>query len=133
MKEPVRIVSDLHLGHRLSRLTRVAALRPLLAGAGTVIFNGDTWQELTGAVAGRAAEMLDELQTLCAQEACVPVFLSGNHDPGWPGPGWVELAGGRVIVTHGYEAVMVRWLQEQGLEAGAFRTEYGDDVLMVLL
>jgi putative mRNA 3-end processing factor len=26
----------------------------------------------------------------------------------------------RVIVTHGYEAVMVRWLSEQGLEAGAF-------------
>jgi len=35
----------------------------------------------------------------------------------------------RVIVTHGYEAVMVRWLQEQGLEAGAFRTEYGDEGL----
>ncbi|MFN3414684.1 MAG: ligase-associated DNA damage response exonuclease [Caldimonas sp.] len=33
----------------------------------------------------------------------------------------------RVIVTHGYEAVMVRWLQEQGLEAGSFRTEYGDE------
>ena len=33
----------------------------------------------------------------------------------------------RVIVTHGYEAVMVRWLQQQGLEAGSFQTEYGDD------
>jgi putative mRNA 3-end processing factor len=32
-----------------------------------------------------------------------------------------------VIVTHGYESVMVRWLAEQGLEAGAFSTEYGDD------
>jgi putative mRNA 3-end processing factor len=36
---------------------------------------------------------------------------------------------GRVIVTHGYEAVMVRWLHEQGFEAGSFRTEYGDDAL----
>jgi putative mRNA 3-end processing factor len=34
-----------------------------------------------------------------------------------------------VIVTHGYEAVMVRWLQQQGLQAGSFRTEYGDDAL----
>ena len=33
----------------------------------------------------------------------------------------------RVIVTHGYEAVMVRWLEEQGLDAGAFATEYGAD------
>jgi putative mRNA 3-end processing factor len=32
-----------------------------------------------------------------------------------------------VIVTHGYESVMVRWLTEQGLEAGAFNTEYGDE------
>jgi putative mRNA 3-end processing factor len=32
-----------------------------------------------------------------------------------------------VIVTHGYEAVMVRWLREQGLQAGSFRTEYGDE------
>ena len=31
----------------------------------------------------------------------------------------------RVIVTHGYESVMVRWLSEQGLEAGSFNTEYG--------
>ncbi|MDQ2928552.1 MAG: hypothetical protein M3R22_10405, partial [Pseudomonadota bacterium] len=33
----------------------------------------------------------------------------------------------RVVVTHGYEAVMVRWLTEQGLEASAFETEYGDN------
>ncbi len=37
----------------------------------------------------------------------------------------------RVIVTHGYEDVMVRWLREQGLEADSFQTEYGreDDVV----
>jgi ABC-type dipeptide/oligopeptide/nickel transport system permease component len=33
----------------------------------------------------------------------------------------------RVIVTHGYEAVMVRWLQQQGLQAGSFKTEFGDE------
>ena len=32
----------------------------------------------------------------------------------------------RVIVTHGEVAVMVRWLCENGLEAEAFETEYGD-------
>lgn len=101
MKEPVRIVSDLHLAHHGSRIARVSALRPLLAGAGTVVFNGDTWQELTLAVAARSAAMLDELRHLCAEESCEPVFLSGNHDPGWPGPGWLELAGGRIVVTHG--------------------------------
>ncbi len=33
----------------------------------------------------------------------------------------------RVIVTHGSIPIMVRWLQQNGLEAGAFDTEYGDD------
>ncbi|NUT59870.1 ligase-associated DNA damage response exonuclease [Herbaspirillum sp. C9C3] len=33
----------------------------------------------------------------------------------------------RVIVTHGQVATMVRWLRQQGLDAGAFATEYGDE------
>lgn len=101
MKEPVRILSDLHLGHKVSRIEQVAALRPLIAGAGTVIFNGDTWQELAGPFRKRSAEMLVELQSLCADEGVETLFLSGNHDPSWPGCGWVELADGKIIVTHG--------------------------------
>jgi putative mRNA 3-end processing factor len=33
----------------------------------------------------------------------------------------------RVFVTHGSVPVMVRWLQEQGLQAQGFKTEYGGD------
>ena len=53
--------------------------------------------------------------------------LSDHAD--WPGLQAAIAASGaeRVIVTHGYEAVMVRWLQQQGLQAGSFRTEYGGD------
>ncbi len=32
----------------------------------------------------------------------------------------------RVIVTHGYEDVMVRWLAERGLQASSFETDYDD-------
>ena len=55
-------------------------------------------------------------------------FVLSDHAD-WPGLQRAIGATGasRVIVTHGYEAVMVRWLAEQGLEAGAFRTEYGAD------
>ena len=101
MNEPVRILSDLHLGHMVSRIVRVAALRPLIAGAGTVVFNGDTWQELAAPLRERSAAMLEELRQLCTEEGADAVFLSGNHDPGWAGPGWIGLAGGRIIVTHG--------------------------------
>ena len=55
-------------------------------------------------------------------------FVLSDHAD-WPGLQAAIVATGaeRVIVTHGYEAVLVRWLGEQGLQAGSFRTEYGDD------
>ena len=101
MREPVRVLSDLHLGHKVSRIENVAALRPLIAGAGTVIFNGDTWQELARPFFQRSQSMLGDLHELCREEGVDTVFLAGNHDPGWPGPGWVTLAGGRIVITHG--------------------------------
>lgn len=101
MKQPVRVLSDLHLGHRISRIDRISTLRPLIAGAGTVVFNGDTWEELARPFHDKGAAMLAELQALCAEEGADAVFLSGNHDPGWPGCGWVELAGGKIVITHG--------------------------------
>lgn len=101
MNEPVRVLSDLHLGHQVSRILDVSSLRPLVAGAATVIFNGDTWQELARQFHARSSEMLADLQRLCREEGAEAIFLSGNHDPGWPGPGYVELAAGRIVITHG--------------------------------
>jgi putative mRNA 3-end processing factor len=59
-------------------------------------------------------------------------FVLSDHAD-WPGLQKAIGATGaeRVIVTHGYEAVMVRWLQEQGLQAGAFHTEFDDAALDV--
>lgn len=101
MNTPIRIFSDLHLGHKVSRIEDVESLRPLIAGVGTVIFNGDTWQELAEPWKNRSAEMLEELKKLCLDEGVDAVFLSGNHDPGWSGKGWLEFAEGRVVVNHG--------------------------------
>jgi len=101
MNTPVRVFSDLHLGHKVSRLTQVDCLRPLIAGAATAVFNGDTWQELADAFRPAGKRLLERLRQICTEENCEPVFLSGNHDPGWPGPGWVDLAEGRIIITHG--------------------------------
>ena len=55
-------------------------------------------------------------------------FVLSDHAD-WPGLQRAIAATGasRVIVTHGYEAVMVRWLQSQGLQASSFATEYGDE------
>jgi putative mRNA 3-end processing factor len=55
-------------------------------------------------------------------------FVLSDHAD-WPGLQRAirETGAERVIVTHGYEAVTVRWLQEQGLQASAFSTEYDDE------
>ena len=105
MKEPVLILSDLHLGHSASRIKSAEQLRPLLEGAGTVVFNGDTFQELSKDFRPRSEVLLEGLRKLCSELGAEPVFLPGNHDPGWEGQGWLELAEGKVIITHG-DAVM---------------------------
>jgi putative mRNA 3-end processing factor len=57
-------------------------------------------------------------------------FVLSDHAD-WPGLLQAIGATGaeRVIVTHGQIEPMVRWLSAQGLDAGAFATEYGDDAL----
>jgi putative mRNA 3-end processing factor len=57
-------------------------------------------------------------------------FVLSDHAD-WPGLQTAIRGTGaeRVIVTHGQVEPMVRWLREQGLEAGAFTTQYGDDAL----
>ena len=53
-------------------------------------------------------------------------FVLSDHAD-WPGlqSAIAATQAERVIVTHGYEAVMVRWLRQQGLEAGSFSTQFG--------
>jgi putative mRNA 3-end processing factor len=55
-------------------------------------------------------------------------FAISDHAD-WPGLQRAIGASGaeRVIVTHGAEAVMVRWLREQGLQAGSFATAFNAD------
>jgi putative mRNA 3-end processing factor len=55
-------------------------------------------------------------------------FVLSDHAD-WPGLMQAIAATGaqRVIVTHGHVDVMVRWLQENGLDAAAFDTEYGTE------
>jgi len=55
-------------------------------------------------------------------------FVLSDHAD-WPGLNNAIGATGaeQVIVTHGQIPVLVRWLNEQGLDASAFETEYGDE------
>ncbi len=102
MKEPIRVFSDLHLGHPASRITDVEQLRPLLQGAATAIFNGDTWQELAPTMRVRGAQLLADLHALCAELGVEPYFLPGNHDPSISEQSMISLDEGRIIIFHGH-------------------------------
>ncbi|NMG65493.1 ligase-associated DNA damage response exonuclease [Azoarcus indigens] len=54
-------------------------------------------------------------------------FVLSDHAD-WPGllAAIAATGAGRVFVTHGSVPVLVRWLAEQGLQAQAFDTEYGE-------
>jgi len=101
MKEPIRILSDLHLGHSASRIKKVEMLRPLIEGAGTVVFNGDTWQELSHEGRQRGAVLLKELDQMCQEMEVETIYLPGNHDPSIGSRHALELSNGKVVIFHG--------------------------------
>jgi predicted phosphodiesterase len=98
---PIRILSDLHIGHPLSRIRKVAQLRPLFEGAGTVVLNGDSVEPFLKPDREAARQKLNELTRLIRACGAEPVVLSGNHDPEESPLAHLDLLDGLVHVTHG--------------------------------
>jgi putative mRNA 3-end processing factor len=85
------------------------------------------WLRRFGAMSDAFASGWMQIRGTRRRRAVDRGFVLSDHAD-WPGLQRAISATGasRVIVTHGFEAVMVRWLAEQGLDAGAFATEFGD-------
>ncbi len=95
-REPVRIISDLHLAHPGSTVSAIQELRPLLEGAGTVLFNGDTFELRKKALLQKASDYRMQLEQLCDELGVNPVFLTGNHDPEVSKVHYLDLCLGKV-------------------------------------
>jgi len=89
---------------------------------------GTAWMKRFGAYSDAFAAGLMQLRGARRRRALDRGFVLSDHAD-WPGLQQAIAACGarRVIVTHGYVPVMVRWLREQGLQAESFETEYGDE------
>ena len=89
---------------------------------------GSAWARKLGDCSDAFASGWMQLRGARRRQGVDRGFVLSDHAD-WPGLQRAIAATGaqRVIVTHGYEAVMVRWLQQQGLQAGSFSTEYGSD------
>ncbi|MCP4846791.1 MAG: hypothetical protein GY899_02455 [Verrucomicrobiaceae bacterium] len=133
-KEPVRILSDLHLAHPGSTVSSVGELCPLLEGAGTLLFNGDTFELRKKALRDKAEECRFQLEQLCGELGVHPVFMTGNHDPEISASHYFDLCGGKVFLTHGdilYEDISPwsKLIAEMREALERIRSEYRADYL----
>ena len=101
MQEPIRIISDLHFGLSASLLENAGQLAPLLSGAKSVIFNGDTVETRLPQKKDDAPALVAALDAACAATGAQPFYINGNHDPLLSPLNHADLCGGAVLVTHG--------------------------------
>jgi putative mRNA 3-end processing factor len=89
---------------------------------------GSSWIRRFGDYSDAFASGWMQLRGARRRRAVDRGFVLSDHAD-WPGlmSAIAATRAGRVIVTHGQVGVMVRWLQQNGLEAGAFNTEYGSE------
>ena len=111
----------------LADVTVAASLKRALVIAPPSVQNS-AWARRFGQASDAFASGWMQLRGARRRRSVDRGFVLSDHAD-WPGLQRAIRATGaaRVIVTHGYEAVMVRWLREQGLEAGSFETAYGAD------
>ena len=101
MNSPIRIISDLHLGHRGSLLHSVEQIGPLLKDTPTLIFNGDTLETQSKEDKHSALSTLTEIKKLCNSNQVTPHFISGNHDPDISDLHHITLRNEEILITHG--------------------------------
>jgi putative mRNA 3-end processing factor len=102
-------------------LRQALVLAPPSAGPGPL---SHVWRDASLGMASGWMQVRKFRQRAGLDQAFV---LSDHAD--WPGLiGAIAATGAeRVIVTHGQEDVLVRWLAQQGLQAEAMATRYGDN------
>ena len=110
--------------HRIDDLDRAALKRALVIAPPSV--HGSAWARRLPDASDAFASGWMQLRGARRRQGVDRGFVLSDHAD-WPGlHAAIDATGAqRVIVTHGYEAVMVRALRERGLDAGSFRTEYG--------
>jgi putative mRNA 3-end processing factor len=112
--------------HRAQDLSKQDLARALVVAPPSVA--GSPWLKRFGAHSDAFASGWMQLRGARRRRAVDRGFVLSDHAD-WPGLQRAIGATGaeRVIVTHGYEAVMVRWLQQHGLQAGSFQTAFSGE------
>jgi len=97
----VRILSDIHFGDHASRVNRLEQLSPLLEGVPHLVLNGDTLDTRPGPEPRHTAECRAAVEGFFPRFVGGVTYLTGNHDADFSLDHRLDLAEGRVFVTHG--------------------------------
>ncbi len=100
-EEPILILSDLHMGHRASRIKDPEQLAPLLSRIRSVVFNGDTAEMRHEEDRPIGRKLAADLAKMCHHLGTKPFFINGNHDPTISHINHFDLASDAILVTHG--------------------------------
>lgn len=104
MSVKIRIVSDLHVGHKASVVDNIQALAPLAEDVDWLIFNGDTLELKYGDFDSKQYDAELEKRRFddeAAKWGCKISLITGNHDPEISELHSLSLLNGDVFVTHG--------------------------------
>lgn len=115
LKEPILILSDLHLGHPATRVRKAEQLKELFEGVGTVVFNGDTMEMWPRELRDKSRRLFDEVAELVRECGADAVFINGNHDACLSEVNHLDLADGAALVTHG--DILFRYISPWSREA----------------
>ena len=97
----IRILSDLHLGDRASRVGTFSSLAPLLDGVSGLVLNGDTLDTRPSHDPAATAALRAGVTAFFSGHGPTTTFLTGNHDPDISPQHALEFAAGQILVTHG--------------------------------
>lgn len=104
MPDKIRILSDIHFGHKASVVKTVDQLEELCQGVDLLIFNGDTIEqkyEDSPKHERNPLPTLSEFSKKISQWSPHIHYISGNHDPSISREHFFETHGGDVFITHG--------------------------------
>jgi predicted phosphodiesterase len=110
-----RILSDLHFGDWAGAVHALPQLDPLLAGVSGLVLNGDTIETRPGPCPAATGRLRESLTDWLGQTPAL--LITGNHDPDISGMHLLEMADGRILLTHGdivFEDI-VPWSQDAPL------------------
>ncbi len=115
--ETIRILSDLHFGDHASRIKCLAQISPLFDSVAHLVLNGDTLDTRPGPLPRHTAECRAIVADFFPRSVPQTSFLTGNHDPDLSPLHHLDLANGKVFVTHGdiFHDDIVPWSNDAAL------------------